>query len=87
MIVGNIEYVYPLFSFLKGAIFFDTGNVWQKFGDMGKGGYKSGFGLGVRMKTPIGPIMLDYGFPMNKEPGKDTKRSGGKLHFSASNSF
>ena len=87
MIVGNLEYTYPLFDFLKVAAFFDTGNVWEKIKDLGKGGYKSGFGLGVRMKTPIGPIMLDYGIPLNRAPGQEERTKGGRFHFSASHGF
>ena len=86
MLIGNIEYTYPLLGFLKVAAFFDSGNVWEKMNDIGSGGFKSGFGLGLRIKTPIGPIMLDYGIPLNKEPGEDTKSSG-RFHFSASHGF
>lgn len=86
LLVGNIEYTYPLFSFLKAAAFYDIGNVWEKLGDIGSGGLKSGIGLGVRIKTPIGPIMLDYGIPLNKAPGEDSKSSG-RFHFSASHGF
>lgn len=86
MIVANVEYTYPLISFIKLAAFYDTGNVWEKLGDIGKGGFKSGVGLGVRIKTPIGPIMLDYGIPLNKAAGEDSKGSG-RLHFSASHGF
>jgi len=94
--VGNIEYTYPLFDFLKVAAFYDVGNVWEKMGDIfsnknangviNSGGFKSGFGLGLRIKTPVGPIMLDYGIPLNKEPGESTKKSG-RIHFSASHGF
>ncbi|MFA5310809.1 MAG: outer membrane protein assembly factor BamA [Candidatus Omnitrophota bacterium] len=94
MFIGNIEYVYPLFGFLKVAAFYDVGNVWEKIGDIGSsrntanntGKLKSSFGLGFRIKTPIGPIMLDYGIPMDKAPGEDSKSSG-RFHFSVSNSF
>jgi outer membrane protein insertion porin family len=96
MLVGNIEYTYPLFSFLKGAIFYDVGNAWAKIKDIGSsrdagdvintGGFKSSFGLGLRVKTPIGPMMLDYGIPLDKEPG-DTGRKSGRFHFSASHGF
>ncbi len=96
MAIGNIEYTYPLFSFLKVAAFFDAGNVWEKIGDMfsnkdangvnDSGGIKSSVGLGLRIKTPIGPIMLDYGIPFDKEPGESDKKSG-QFHFSASHGF
>jgi len=96
MLVGNIEYTYPLFAFLKVAAFYDVGNVWEKLGDIGSsknangvihsGGFKSDAGLGLRIKTPIGPIMLDYGFPMNKASGEDRKKSG-RFNFSASHGF
>ncbi|MFA5275935.1 MAG: outer membrane protein assembly factor BamA [Candidatus Omnitrophota bacterium] len=97
LLIGNIEYTYPLFSFLKVAAFYDVGNVWDKIGDLGSnknandvinsGGFKSGFGLGVRIKTPMGPIMLDYGIPMDKASGKTSKDKGGRIHFSASHGF
>lgn len=86
MLVGNIEYTYPLFNFLKAAVFCDTGNVWGNLNDIGSGGFKSSVGLGVRIRTPIGPIMLDFGIPLNKEPGEDSRKSG-RFHFSASHGF
>jgi len=86
MLVGNIEYTYPLFDFLKLAAFYDTGNVWEKMSNIGQGGFKSGFGLGLRIKTPIGPILLDYGIPLNKAPGEESKKSG-RFYFSASHGF
>jgi len=96
MLIGNVEYLYPLFGFLKVALFYDVGNVWEKLGDIGSSrnpegntnaaGFKSSFGLGFRIKTPIGPIMLDYGIPMDKAPGENSKSSG-RFHFSVSNTF
>ncbi|MDD5043969.1 MAG: BamA/TamA family outer membrane protein, partial [Candidatus Omnitrophica bacterium] len=80
------EYIYPIFDFLKGVVFYDTGNVWAKKNDFGKGRLFSSAGFGVRLKTPIGPIALDYGIPFDKQPGEE-KRSGGKMHFSMSRSF
>lgn len=86
MLIGNIEYTYPLTDFFKVAAFYDTGNVWADMSDFSKGGYKSGFGIGLRIKTPIGPVMLDYGIPLNKTSGEGEKGSG-KFHFSMSHGF
>lgn len=96
MLIGNLEYTYPLFDFLKVAAFYDIGNVWPKLEDFASsqdfhgvndtGGFKSGFGLGFRIKTPIGPMVLDYGIPLDKESGEE-KRKSGKFHFSASHGF
>lgn len=86
MLIGNVEYTYPLLSFVKLAAFYDIGNCWSNLSDIGSGGFKSSVGLGMRIKSPIGPIMLDYGVPFNKEPGEDERKSG-KFHFSASHGF
>ena len=84
MAVFNAEYTVPFLDFLKGAAFFDTGNVYTKVSDFAREGFKSGAGAGVRIKTPFGPVKLDYGWPINPDSGE--KRTG-RLHFSASRSF
>ncbi len=86
MVIGNVEYLYPIFSFLKLAVFYDTGNVWSKANGIKLNELKSGMGFGVRIKTPIGPIMVDYGIPLDTQPGQN-KRGSGKFHFNMSNSF
>jgi outer membrane protein insertion porin family len=86
MFVGNLEYIYPLFNFFKVAAFVDTGNVWGRMKDMKLSDLKTGIGVGIRVKTPVGPIMVDYGIPLNKEPG-ETKVKGGRFHFSMSHGF
>lgn len=85
MFIGNIEYTVPLIEILKAAVFFDTGNVWSRAEDYGAGGLKSGTGIGLRVKTPVGPIKLDYGFPLNTVPSDDKKE--GKFYFSVSRGF
>jgi outer membrane protein insertion porin family len=85
-IIGSVEYTVPIIDIIKGALFFDTGNVWAKANDYGKGGIKSGFGPGLRIKTPIGPINLDYGFPLNKQSDGEENKSG-KFYFSVSRGF
>ncbi|MEI8350461.1 MAG: outer membrane protein assembly factor BamA [Candidatus Omnitrophota bacterium] len=85
MFVGNVEYTYPLIDFLKVAGFYDTGNTWVKTSDFFSEKLKSSLGLGVRLKTPIGPVSVDYGWPLDKEPGEDGK--AGQFHFNVSRAF
>jgi outer membrane protein insertion porin family len=85
LIVYNLEYTYALLEFMKVAAFFDGGNVWRKVEDIGTGDFKNSLGLGLRINTPMGPIKLDYGFPLNTEPGEEGKE--GKFHFSMSRTF
>lgn len=85
MLIGNIEYTIPIVKFVKLATFFDIGNVWSKMSDLGSGGFKSGAGFGLRVKTPIGPVNLDYGIPFDTVPGSDRKT--GKFYFSVSRGF
>lgn len=85
MLVGNVEYTIPLIDVVKVAAFLDAGNVWAKIDDFASGNFKSGTGLGLRVKTPIGPVSLDYGYPLNDEPGEEER--SGKFYFSVSRGF
>ena len=85
LLLGSVEYTVPIIEIIKGAVFFDTGNVWDKVKNYGSGGVKSGTGVGIRVKTPIGPIKLDYGIPLNSQPGQSKK--SGKFYFSVSRGF
>lgn len=50
------ELSFPLFGEVSGAVFFDTG---QLFPDGRSESRNDGVGVGVRYKTPVGPIVLD----------------------------
>jgi outer membrane protein insertion porin family len=67
-------------------VFFDTGNVWADYGDIWSDKLYSGYGLGFRVKTPIGPMNLDYGIPLDTQPDEEDKGDG-KFYFSVSRGF
>ena len=72
-------------DFLKVATFFDSGEVWEKNGDFFSTDLKKSIGLGIRVKTPIGPVSVDYGWPLDLLPGQDSKE--GRFHFNVSRGF
>jgi outer membrane protein insertion porin family len=73
----NIEYVFPIFGDLMGAVFTDAGSVGRTVSD-GLGEMRYGVGAGLRYRLPVGPLRLDYG--VNPNPKKDEER--GAFHFS-----
>lgn len=86
MFIANVEYTYPLADFLKVATFLDSGKVWgNTSSNIEESGVKSSVGLGFRVKTPIGPVSVDYGVPLDKEPGEEGKE--GRFHFNVSRAF
>jgi outer membrane protein insertion porin family len=84
--VGSVEYTIPLIDVIKLAAFYDVGNVWDRYNDLLSGKLYSGAGMGLRIKTPIGPMNLDYGVPLNKAPNQSSRDSG-KFYFSVSRGF
>src|SRR5262249_26466515 len=64
--VYNVEYTFPLYGELKGATFFDAGNLLPTSEHPSMDDIRYALGLGLRYQLPIGPIRLDYGF--NPDP-------------------
>ncbi len=83
--VANIEETFPIYpDLIKGAVFFDTGNVYESVEDFGVGGVFSGIGAGVRIKTPIGPVKVDAGYPLDDIEGEEKKI---RFYFNISQGF
>ena len=75
----NVEYVFPLvLADLRGAVFFDAGDLESRAQDIGFSHEHYGIGLGVRYNLPIGPLRIDYG--INPNPGRND--SIGAFHLS-----
>jgi outer membrane protein insertion porin family len=75
MVVGNIELTFPLPGTgydrtLRVFTFFDGGNVWGSLGNsVGANGLRYGYGVGLAWISPIGPLKLSLGFPLQKHTG------------------
>jgi outer membrane protein assembly complex protein YaeT len=76
--VFNVEYTFPIFGELQGAIFTDAGNLSPTSENPGLTELRYAVGGGLRYRLPIGPIRLDYGVNPDRRPGEDF----GAFHFS-----
>jgi translocation and assembly module TamA len=61
---------------LWGALFVDAGNSANSFGNLQPA---LGLGVGVRWRSPVGPLRLDYAW------GRETRKT--RLHFSVGIAF
>ncbi len=84
----SAEYDYPIYGPLRGAVFYDTGNVWYDSYDIDPSDLRAGTGIGARIQIPfmgqVVPINLDYGWPIDKDKWTS---SGGRFHFSMGFNF
>ena len=63
MLLGSLEYRIPLADSVRGVIFGDVGRTYQTDSiDLEKGDFNYSYGVGVRFRTPIGEIGIDYGY-------------------------
>lgn len=69
--VFNAEWRFPIWRWLGGAVFFDTGTVTDSAADLAVGALVAGVGGGFRVVTPVGPIRLDIGYPLDQIDDED----------------
>jgi outer membrane protein insertion porin family len=79
MLRGTAEYRFPIRNKVQGVVFYDIGYAWDKRdqSDFDLGLMESGYGVGLRINSPLGPIKLDWG------RGKQRSR----FHFSFGGQF
>ena len=78
--IANLEYRYTVNEIFQLVAFFDWGQAWNS-GYPQLPNFLTGWGPGVRLNTPLGPIRLDYGIGAGKNAGE------GILHFSIGQAF
>lgn len=74
---ATAEYRFPIFRIIGGAVFFDYGTTLGTQGDVPGApgdvrdlpGSGYGYGIGVRVQSPLGPIRVDYG--INDDDGNE----------------
>ncbi|MBS3780944.1 MAG: BamA/TamA family outer membrane protein, partial [Desulfovermiculus sp.] len=63
------------------VLFFDAGNVWDQNESIDMDLFKS-VGAGIRWNSPMGPLRIEYGYPLD-----DLKDNDGKFEFTVGQFF
>ena len=82
-LVLNTELRFPIYKVFGGAVFGDAGNVRRAYRDFGLGALQYAVGAGLHVKTPVGPVRLDFG--LNPDPEGD--EDDWNVHLSVGYSF
>jgi outer membrane protein insertion porin family len=65
LMIGNLELSVPVMRRLDITGFYDIGNVFSSFSAVRLSDISHTIGIGLRVKTPFGPIRVDYGLNLN----------------------
>jgi len=74
--VQNFEYIFPVYrNTIRGVVFFDAGSVWEEEGHFEWHDQRRSVGLGLHVKTPMGPVPIKLYFAkaINPKDGDDTQ--------------
>ena len=84
--VINVDYTFPVpfLDIMRGVVFIDAGNVNRDSFKFSFSDFSTSVGPGIKVKTPLGPIALYYGYPIFN---KDSEDENGRFEFSLSRGF
>jgi outer membrane protein insertion porin family len=82
---ATAEYTVPVVDKVRAAVFYDVGFVNAEAYDFSGSAYNADAGIGLRLDLPIGPVRIDYGVPMKKDP--DLSSSRGRFNFNVGYQF
>jgi outer membrane protein insertion porin family len=80
---ATIEWTFPIIEKARGAVFYDMGFVNADPWSFDFKHLASDVGVGIRLNLPIGPLRLDYGYPLQR----DGYNGGGHFNFSVGYQF
>jgi len=71
-LIFNNELIFPLVEGLglRGVLFFDAGNAWTHPEGLPVDDLRYDAGWGVRWLSPIGPLRIEIGYPLDKKKGE-----------------
>jgi len=69
----NFELTFPLIPAIKdlsGVLFYDKGNVFEKTANINLVALQDAVGIGIRYRTPLGPVHLELGWNLDAVEGE-----------------
>ncbi len=83
LLIINQELRFPIYKWFGGAVFYDGGNVYNKWRDFNPLDLRHSVGFGLRFDSPFGVARLDLGFNLFPEDGEPRR----VIHFGLGQTF
>lgn len=73
-LVNNLEIIFPLLTAagIRGVAFYDLGEAFDDDESITFSELRQAWGFGIRWSSPLGPIRIEFGFPIDREEGEDS---------------
>ncbi len=71
-LILNFEVIFPLVSSvgLSGVAFYDAGDAFDDDQNIKVGDLRQAIGWGIRWRSPLAPIRIEFGYPLDREEGE-----------------
>ncbi len=71
-LVNNTEIIFPLVNSagLRGVLFYDIGQAFDDNQTLKLDDLRKAWGYGIRWGSPIGPIRIEFGYPIDRQDGE-----------------
>ncbi len=71
-LVNNVEMIFPLINSagFKGVVFYDVGQAYDDDQSIDIGLLRQAWGYGIRWNSPLGPIRVEFGYPIDRQDGE-----------------
>lgn len=70
MVILNNEIRFPMYRWLDGAAFTDSGNLFERVAEFSFGDLRHSAGFGVRLRNPFVLVRFDYALKIGRRPGE-----------------
>ena len=69
-LIFNNDLIFPILQDVgvKGVLFFDAGNAFTAADGIDLGGLRLAIGWGIRWLSPLGPLRIEVGYPLDRKP-------------------